>query len=159
MVWKLITANMDFLILTKWKAHPTALARSKLQHGMIISHHSSHQQARKGAIIIVKPEHTIMEGSLRKSLEPGLISATVYEVNKSRTVVIDVYGVFENNDHSSVDLKQEVSNIERELKHLYDTQHVLRASDFNVVLQPTRMTITSGKPEHQENQNIRKTSL
>jgi hypothetical protein len=76
-------AHMDFLILTETKAHPTALARIKLRHGMKIFNHSSHQQARKGVIIIAKPEHTIMESSLRESLEPGHIAAAVYEVNKS----------------------------------------------------------------------------
>ena len=29
-----------------------------MRYGMKISHHSSHQQARKGVIIIAKPEHT-----------------------------------------------------------------------------------------------------
>ena len=113
MLRKLITLHLDFLILTETKAHPSALTRIKLRYGMKISHHSSHQQARKGVIIIAKPEHTIMEGSLRESDEPGHIAAAVYEVNKSRTVVIGVYGISENNDRSSADLIQEVSNIAR----------------------------------------------
>jgi hypothetical protein len=74
-----------------------------------------------------------MEGSLRESLEPGHIAAAVYEVNKSQTVVIGVYGVSEKNDCSSADLIQEVSNIARELKYLYNTKHVIVAGDFNVV--------------------------
>jgi endonuclease/exonuclease/phosphatase (EEP) superfamily protein YafD len=115
---------------------------------MKISHHSSHQQARKGVIIIAKPEHTIMEGSLRESDEPGHIAAAVYEVNKSRTVVIGVYGISENNDRSSADLIQEVSNLARELKHLYNTQHVIVAGDFNAVLS-RRLE----RPPHQKNKN------
>ncbi len=152
MLCKLITPHLDFLILTETKAHPSALTRIKLRYGMKISHHSSHQQAGKGVIIIAKPEHTIMEGSLRESGEPGHIAAAVYEVNKSRTVVIGVYGISENNDCSSADLIQEVSNIARELKHLYNTQHVIVAGDFNAVLSPEdskdhhiRKTRTTGK--------------
>jgi len=152
MLRKLITPHLDFLILTETKAHPSALTRIKLRYGMKISHHSSHQQARKGVIIIAKPEHTIMEGSLREADEPGHIAAAVYEVNKSRTVIIGVYGISENNDRSSADLIQEVSNIARELKHLYNTQHVIVAGDFNAVLSPEdsndhhiRKTRTTGK--------------
>jgi endonuclease/exonuclease/phosphatase (EEP) superfamily protein YafD len=85
-------------------------------------------------IIIARPEHKIMEGSLRESLEPGHIAAAVFEVNKSQTVVIGVYGVSENNNCFSADLMQKVSNIARELKHLYNTQHLLVAGDFNAVL-------------------------
>jgi hypothetical protein len=73
MLRKLITPHLDFLILTETKAHPSALTRIKLRYGMKITHHSSHQQARKGVIIIAKPEHTIMEGSLRESGEPGTL--------------------------------------------------------------------------------------
>ena len=93
-----------------------------------------------------------MEGSLRESDEPGHIAAAVYEVNKSRTVVIGVYGISENNDRSSADLIQEVSNIARELKHLYNTQHVIVAGDFR------RGPITRRleRPPHQKNKNNRK---
>jgi exonuclease III len=63
-------------------------------------------------------------------------SQQLYEVNRSRTIVIGVYGISENNDRSSADLIQEVSNIARELKHLYNTQHVIVAGDFNAVLSP-----------------------
>ncbi len=152
MLRKLITPHLDFLILTETKAHPSALTRIKLRYGMKISHHSSHQQARKRVIIIAKPEHMIMEGSLRESGEPGHIVAAVYKVNKSRTVVIGVYGISENNDRSSADLIQEISNIARELKHLYNSQHVIVAGDFNAVLSPEdsndhqiRKTRTTGK--------------
>ena len=152
MLRKLVTPQTDFLILTETKAHPTALTRIKLRYGMKISHHSSHQQARKGVIIINKPEHSMMEGSNRESQEPGHIAAAVYEVNKSRTVIIGVYGVSENNDRSSANLIQEVSEIARELKHLYNTQHLIVAGDFNAVLSPEdsndfhiRKARTSGK--------------
>ncbi len=119
---------------------------------MKISHHSSHQQARKGVIIVAKHEHTIMEGSLRESVEPGNIAAAVYEVNKSRTVVIGVYGISENNDRSSADLIQEVSNIARELKHLYNTQHVIVAgTSMRSYHQKTQTTIISEKREQRGN--------
>jgi exonuclease III len=73
MLRKLITPHMDFLILTETKAHPTALARIKLRYGMKISHHSSHQQARKGVIIIARPEHTIIQyGLIRKLTAQGV---------------------------------------------------------------------------------------
>ncbi len=88
----------------------------------------------------------------RESVEPGHIAAAVYEVNKSRTVVIGVYGISEKNNRYSADLIQEVSNIVRELKHLYNTQHMIVAGDFNAVLSPEdsndhhiRKTRTVGK--------------
>jgi hypothetical protein len=42
-----------------------------------------------------------MAGSERQSTTPGHIAAAVYEVKKSRTVVLGIYGISENNDRLS----------------------------------------------------------
>jgi len=141
MIRTLITPHTDFLILTETRAHPSDLTqrnstRIKLRHGLKISHHSSHPQARKGVIICSKPEHIMMEGSARESENLGHIAAAVYEIRKSRTVIIGVYGLSENNDRESAAIIQEISSIASELKLLYNTRHVVIGGDFNAVLSP-----------------------
>jgi hypothetical protein len=52
-----------------------------------------------------------MEGSERQSETPGHIAAAVYEIKKSRTVVLGIYGISESNDRLSSSLIREASNI------------------------------------------------
>jgi hypothetical protein len=77
-----------------------------------------------------------MEGSERQSTTPGHIAAAVYEIRKSRTVVLGIYGISENNDRLSASTIREASNIIAELKLIYNTQHVIAAGDYNAVLEP-----------------------
>ncbi len=155
MIRTLITPHTDFLILTETRAHPSDLmqrnsTRIRLRHGMKISNHFSHPQARKGVIICSKPEHVLMEWSAWESENIGHIAAAVYEIRKSCTGIIGVSGLSENNDRESAAVIQEASNIAVELKLLYNTRHVVVGGDFNAVLSPKRSLHTKG-------QNIRKT--
>jgi exonuclease III len=77
-----------------------------------------------------------MEGSKRQSATLGHIAAAVYEIKKSRTLVLGIYGISENNDRLSARMIREASNIVAELKLLYNTQHVIAAGDYNAVLEP-----------------------
>jgi precorrin-4 methylase len=67
---------------------------------------------------------------------PGHIAAAVYKIRKSRTIVLGIYGISENNDRLSTSLIREASNIVAELTLLYNTQHVIAARDYNTVLEP-----------------------
>jgi hypothetical protein len=75
-----------------------------------------------------------MAGSERQSPTPGRIAAAVYEVKKSRTVVLGFYGISENNERLSASTIREASTTLTELKLLYNTQHIIVAGDFNAVL-------------------------
>jgi hypothetical protein len=43
-----------------------------------------------------------MEGSEPQSTTPGHIAAAVYEIRKSRTVVLRIYGISENNIRTKI---------------------------------------------------------
>ncbi len=60
---------------------------------------------------------------------------------ESRTMVLRIYGVSENNDRLSASTIREASNIIAELKLLYNTQHVIAAGDYNAVLEPRMLLL------------------
>ena len=132
---KLITTDTDFLFLTETRVHVSDVKKFKIK-GMAATHYSLQALAGKGVIIYSKHEHKIMEGSLRESQTPGHIAAAVYEIHKSRTVVIGIYGCSQNDDRISPRLIAELDTIASELKHLFNTQHLIIGGDFNVVLTP-----------------------
>jgi hypothetical protein len=76
-----------------------------------------------------------MEGSERESIRQGYIAGAVYEIKKSRTIVIGVYGLPDNDDRASSGIIHEVSRMATELQGVYNTQHLIIAGDFNTVLE------------------------
>ena len=136
MIRKLISPSTDFLILTEIRADQRAILNTKIKYNLKPSHFSASQRPRGGVLICANQTHTKMEGSERQSETPGHIAAAVYEIKKSRTVVLGIYGISESNDRLSSSLIREASNIIAELKLLYNTQHVLAAGDFNAILEP-----------------------
>jgi exonuclease III len=73
---KLVPRHTDILILTETRVHASNVHKKSLP-GMVVSHHSLQNDARKGVIIYSKREHPIMDGSTRESREPGLFAAAV----------------------------------------------------------------------------------
>ena len=136
MIRKLITPMTDFLVLTEIRADQRAIKNTKLKYNLRPSHFSASQHPRGGVLICANQQHKKMEGSERQSTTPGHIAAAVYEIRKSRTVVLGIYGISENNDRLSASTIREASNIIAELKLLYNTQHVIAAGDYNAVLEP-----------------------
>jgi exonuclease III len=136
MIKKLITSTTDFLILTEIRADHRAIMNTKLIFNLRPSHFSVSQHPRGGVLICANRNHKKMEGSERQSATPGHIATAVYEIKTSRTVVLGIYGISENNDRLSAGLIREATNIAAELKLLYNTQHVIAAGDFNAVLEP-----------------------
>jgi len=131
----LITPHTDFLILTETKADHRAIRRTKLRFNMRVSHFSANEGARGGVIICAKDGHKKMEGSERESVRQGYIAGAVYEIKKSRTIVIGVYGLPDNDDRASSGIMREVSRMATELQGVYNTQHLIIAGDFNTVLE------------------------
>jgi exonuclease III len=136
MIRKLVTPHTDFLILTEIRADQRAIMNTKIKYGIRPSHFSTSQHPRGGVLICANQNHKKMAGSERQSTTPGHIAAAVYEVKKSRTVVLGIYGISENNDRLSANTIREASSILTDLKILYNTQHVIVAGDFNAVLEP-----------------------
>jgi len=136
MIRKLTRRNTDFLILTETRAAPCAFKKVKIKCGLIPSQHSLQEAARAGVIIYSRPDHKIIEDSLRTGATAGHLAAAVYEVHGSRTIVAGVYGPSESNDKTATKFIQELSRILRELKHIYRTQHIIIAGDFNAVWRP-----------------------
>ncbi len=155
MIRKLISPSTDFLILTEIRADQRAILNTKIKYDLKPSHFSASQRLRGGVLICANQTHKKMEGSKRQSETPGHIAAAVYEIKKSRTVVLGIYGISESNDRLSSNLIREASNIIVELKLLSNTQHVLAAGDFNAILEPEdsssreiRKKVTSAAFDH-----------
>jgi exonuclease III len=62
----------------------------------------------------------------------GHIVAAVFEVNLFPTIVVGVYGNSDSSDRASLAIIEELRLFLRELSHIYQTQRVLLAGDFNV---------------------------
>ncbi len=135
MLRSLITPSTDFLILTETKADHRAIKNTKLRFDLRVSHFSASPHPRGGVVICAKEIHKKLEASERESATPGHIAAAVYEIRKSRTVVIGVYGISDNNDRLSAATIMEISTIADELKLLFNTQHLMIAGDFNAILE------------------------
>ncbi len=133
MIRKLTRRNTDFLILTETRAAPCAFKKVKIKCGLIPSQHSLQEAARAGVIIYSRPDHKIIEDSLRTGATAGHLAAAVYEVHGSRTIVAGVYGPSESNDKTATKFIQELSTILRELKHIYRTQHILLFHIFSIM--------------------------
>jgi exonuclease III len=133
---RLITPATDFLILTETRADQRAIMNTKIRFNLRPSHISASQHPRGGVLICANQNHKKLEGSERQSSTPGHIAAAVYEIKKTRIVILGIYGVSENNDRLSASTIREASNIAAELKLLYNTQYVIAAGDYNAVLEP-----------------------
>jgi len=132
----LITPSTDFLVLTETRADHRAILNTKMRFDIRPSHYTASVQPRAGVVICAREIHRKLDGSERQSQIPGHIAGAVYEVRKSRTVIIGVYGISDNNDRTSTALINEISRMATELKLLYNTMHVIILGDFNAVLDP-----------------------
>ncbi len=56
----------------------------------------------------------------------------MYEVATQLTIVIGVYGHSDSSDRASLQVMGDLRSILRELTHVYETQRILVAGDFNV---------------------------
>jgi exonuclease III len=65
----------------------------------------------------------------------GHIVAAVFEVNLLPTIVVGVYGNSDSSDRASLAVMEELRLFLRELSHIYQTQRVLLAGNFNIALE------------------------
>jgi hypothetical protein len=79
-----------------------------------------------------RPEHKLIPESIRTSTTAGHITAAVYEVASQPTIVVGVYGHSDSSDRASLQVMEDLRSILRELTHVYETQRILVAGDFNV---------------------------
>ena len=144
----LVRRDVNFLILTEVRAQSRHVQRIRLKYNLRPTIHSLDEEARGGVIIYSHRGHTLVEGSQRESTRLGHIAAAVYIVKGTRTVVAGVYGDSASNDRTSADLMVELDEILTELKHVYHTQTVLVAGDFNATLLPqdANMRTNTKKP-------------
>jgi exonuclease III len=129
----LITPHTDALILTETRASITTVSKLKLKYGMTPEHYSLNEGAKAGVIIYTKMEHKIIPESKREGSIPGHMAAAVYNIHNSRVIIVGIYGPSENNDKVSAKYFHEIEHTITELKHIYNTQHVILAGDFNAV--------------------------
>jgi exonuclease III len=109
-----------------------AVKKIKMKYGLKPAAYSLHRRPRGGVILFSRSEHKLILDSVRMSENTGHIVAAVFEVNLFPTIVVGVYGNSDSSDRASLAIIEELRLFLRELSHIYQTQRVLLAGDFNV---------------------------
>jgi len=141
---KVVHRQMDFLVLTEVKAKHSKAEKATIRYGLTPTAISLHAEPHAGVIVFSNPAHQVIEGSHRESATAGHIAAAVYNVRGTRTVVAGVYGESASNDRTSTTIIRELDDIITELQHVFHTQAVILAGDFNTILRPG----DSNNPNH-----------
>jgi len=129
----LANRRTDFLVLTETRAEDTKKQNIRLKWGLQASISSLCPEAKAGVIVYATDEHKLIEDSVKYGSAPGHLCMAVYEKNKKKLIVIGYYGPSENNDKLSVKLLQELRDNIKTLQHVYNTNRILIAGDFNAV--------------------------
>jgi exonuclease III len=122
-------------VLTETRVDVCAVKKIKIKHGLKPVAYSLHRRPRGGVILFSRPEHKLIPDSVRMSENEGHIVAAVFEVNLLPTIVVEVYGNLDSSDRASLMIIEELRLFLRELSHVYQTQRILLAGDFNVALE------------------------
>ncbi len=112
-----------------------AVKKITIKYGLKPVAYSLHRHPRGGVILFSRPEHKLILDSVRMSENAGHIVAAVFEVNLLPTIVVGVYGNSDSSDRASLAVMEELQLFLQELSHIYQTQRVLLAGDFNVALE------------------------
>jgi exonuclease III len=134
LIRKLVRKETDFLILTEVRANIEHVNRTRIKRNLLPTIHSFHNEAQKGVVVYSKAEHKIIEGSQREASVPGHIAAAAYNTGSTRTILVGFYGESASNDRASAKILTELKDIITELQHIYHTQTVIIAGDFNVAI-------------------------
>jgi exonuclease III len=133
-VRKLVKANTDFLVLTEVRANIEHVQRTRIKRRLLPTVHSFHDEAQKGVVVYSNSKHRLIEGSQREASVPGHIAAAAYDTGSTRTILVGFYGESASNDRASARILTELRDIITELQHIYHTQSIIIAGDFNVTM-------------------------
>ncbi len=122
-------------MLTETRVDICAVKKIKIKYGLKPVAYSLHRRPRGGVILFSRPEHKLILDSVRMSENEGHVVAAVFEVNLLPTIVAGVYGNSDSSDRASLMIVEELRLFLRELSHVYQTQRILLAGDFNVALE------------------------
>jgi len=153
---RLVHRDTDFVVLTEVKAdRQLALKARSIKWGLRPTLFSLHNDAHGGVLIFSKPEHRLIEGSIREANTAGHIAAAVYDIQNRRIIVAGIYGEPASNDRASAEIIKEIDSILEDLKHIYNTQDIIIAGDFNVAIHPR----DSNNPNHTRKPRTARTLL
>jgi exonuclease III len=94
-------------------------------------------QARGGVVVFSNPEYELLNHSVRRSTTPGHFAMGVYyTTNRTKIIVVGIYGPSANDNNESLQFYQEVRASIVELQNTFQTSNLLIAGDFNAVLSP-----------------------
>ena len=143
MLRNLIREDADFVILTEVKAKIRDVQKTKIKRNLLPTVLSLHEEAQKGVVIFSNAKHKLIEGSQREATVPGHLAAAVFTCENTRTIVVGFYGESASNDRTSNAMLIELRSTITELQHIYHTQTVIIAGDFNVVTHTKDSTTTN----------------
>jgi exonuclease III len=94
-------------------------------------------QARGGVVVFSNPDYELVNHSVRRSTMPGHFAMGVYYTpNRTKLIVVGIYGPSANDDTESLHFYQEVRDSIVELQNTFQTSNLLIAGDLNAVLSP-----------------------
>ncbi len=114
-------------------------------------------------VVFSSPSYELVNHSVRRSSTPGHFAMGVYYTpNRTKLIVVGIYGPSANDDTESLHFYQEVRNTIIELQNTFQTRNLLLAGDFNAVLSPedsssehvTKKRTTSFLEELMEEQHL-----
>ncbi len=120
-------------MLTETRVDICAVKKIKIKYGLTPVAYSLHRRPQGGVILFSRLEHKIFPDSMSETA--GHLVAVVFEVNLLPTIVVGVYGNSDSSDRASLAVMEELRLFMRELSHIYQTQCILLAGDFNVALE------------------------
>jgi len=90
--------------------------------------------ASGGVAVFGKPEHKILEGSIRESLNGGHYVMAIFEIALNNVLLCGVYGNPDHNDRRSESIFINMLEDIQELKNLFPVHNIILAGDFNCIL-------------------------
>jgi len=127
---KLENNKTDFFILSETKAQDYNLQNRKINK-LIPTLLTSQNIAAGGVAIFSHAQHKLISNSKRESQTKGHYVMGVYEVQKTKIIIVGVYGNPDSNDAKSKEIFDQMNEHIAELKHLHSTGVCVVAGDFN----------------------------
>jgi len=96
---------------------------------------TSQNTASGGVAIFSHAQHKLLQDSKRESQIKGHYMMGVYEVQKTKIIIVGVYGNPDSNDNKSKEIFEQMKDDMAELQYLHSTNICIVAGDFNCPLQ------------------------
>jgi len=127
---KLANSKTDFFILSETKAQDYNLQTRKINK-LLPTLLTSQNTASGGVAIFSHAQHKLLPNSKRESQTKGHYVMGVYEVQKTKVLVVCVYGNPDSNDNRSKEIFEQMKDDMAELQYLHSTNICIVVGDVS----------------------------